>query len=80
MHWHVADFRLITLLGATLLCIALFLGQQTGEAVSGTGGWRRIDLPTLQQRIDAGDLNDREAGWYHPATVDELGQPGAGAP
>ena len=73
MHWHIADFRLIGLLGATLFCIALFLVQQAGEAVRESGGWRRIDLPTLQQRIDAGDLNDREAIWYHPATANELG-------
>ena len=80
MHWHVADLRLLALLGSTLLCIGLFLGQQTGEAVSNTGGWRQIDLPTLQQRIDAGDLSDREASWYHSATADELGQPREGTP
>jgi hypothetical protein len=74
MYWHVADYRLIGLLGSTLLCIALFLWQQTGEGVSSASGWRQIDLPRLQQRLDAGDLSDQEASWYHPATTDELGK------
>jgi hypothetical protein len=78
MHWHVADYRLLGLLGSTLLCILLFFWQQRGEGVSG-GGWREIDRQAFQQRLDAGDLSNREASWYHPATADELGQ-GGGAP
>ena len=77
MSLHAADFRLLALLGSTLLCIALFLGQQAVETTAAGGAWRQIDLPTLQQRIDAGDLTDREASWYHPATPEELAQPGA---
>jgi hypothetical protein len=80
MHWHAADFRLLALLGATLLCIALFLAQQAGQTITASGGWRQIDLPTLQQRIDAGELSDREARWYHPATPEELAQPGGASP
>jgi hypothetical protein len=77
MYLHAADFRLLALLGSTLLCIALFLGQQAVEITAADGGWRQIDLATLQQRIDAGDLTDREASWYHPATPEERAITGA---
>jgi hypothetical protein len=80
MYWHAADFRLLALLGATLVCVGLFLSQQGGEAANTSGGWRQIDLPTLQQRIDAGELSDREALWYHPATPEELSQPKGAMP
>jgi len=34
-------------------------------------GWRTVDLGALQRRIESGELRDREADWYHPATAEE---------
>jgi hypothetical protein len=34
-------------------------------------GWRSLDLDALQRRIDAGELQGREADWYHRSTDEE---------
>jgi hypothetical protein len=60
------------LLASTLLCIGLFLAHRVGDRVMAGAGWRAIDGQALQQRLEAGDLSDREASWYHASTPDEL--------
>ena len=65
-HLHRRDLRFLTLVLANLVCMGgfLFAQMQTGEQPA--GGWRRIDLPAVLQRIEAGDLQRHEADWYHP--------------
>lgn len=36
--------------------------------------WRRIDLQALQTRIEAGELVDTEASWYHREKTEKAGQ------
>ena len=66
-HLHHKDLGFLGLIGATLILIASYLVAGYGLLDQQGSGWRRIDLKTLQQRIDAGELRDREASWYHPA-------------
>jgi len=70
-HLHVRELRFLGLIALTLLLMALHLGSSLRLAeISGTG-WRVLDLPALQRRVESGELSDREAHWYHPATPDE---------
>jgi hypothetical protein len=59
------DLRFLGLLGLSLLLVGLYLGETLERAAHPGRGHRRIDLKTLERRIDAGDLRDREADWYH---------------
>ena len=73
---HLALFsgreaRFLGLIALTLVLIALALGEALRPTAPTGSGHRIIDLKTLERRIAAGDLSDREAAWYHPATPDE---------
>ena len=71
IHIHERELRFVGLVLVTGLAIALQLGD--GLRLSGLAGsvWRVIDRQTLERRIEAGELSDHEAAWYHPATGDE---------
>ena len=69
---RVQDIRLVLLIVTSLVLIGLHL-EQVGRSVGGSGaGWRNLDLDALQRRIEAGDLSDREADWYRPASGDQV--------
>jgi hypothetical protein len=70
-HWHPREARFVGLIALTGLLIALHLEEGLLLAALAGSGHRVIDLKTLEWRIDAGDLTDREADWYHPATPQE---------
>ena len=72
-HWHPREARFLGLVLLTMVLIALHLGEGLRLAAREGSGHRVIDVQALQRRIDAGDLIDREADWYHPATPEELG-------
>ena len=72
-HWHRRDVRFLGLIAMTALLIALHLGEGLRLAAREGSGHRVIDVKALERRIDAGDLSDREADWYHPATPQESG-------
>lgn len=66
IHLHRREFVFLGWIGATLVLIAGYLiGGQALVEQQGSG-WRRIDIKALQQRIDSGDLGEREAAWYRP--------------
>jgi hypothetical protein len=77
-HWHFREWRLLALVGASLVVIGLYLSAGLSELQHEGSGWRRIDQRAFQRRLDAGDLTDHEASWYHPARPEELA-PGDGA-
>ena len=65
-HLRWREWRFLILVCANLTAIAGFLGsgiQGGGEQI---GGWRRIQLDPLMDRVRSGDLNSREASWYQP--------------
>jgi hypothetical protein len=62
------DLRFVGLLGLSLLLSGLYLSETLEQAAHPGRGHRRIDLKALERRIQAGDLRDREADWYHPET------------
>lgn len=64
-HPHKRDLPFLVLLTATLVCVAGFLLAQLELSQQPAGGWRRIDLPAVMSRIEAGDLQRYEAAWYH---------------
>ena len=64
-HSQLRDVRFVGLVLVNLFLIAGFLVSGSGSGSGPPGGWRRIDLTTLQMRIDSGDLVDTEARWYH---------------
>ncbi len=72
-HWREREVRFLALIALTALLIALHLGEGLSLAAREGAGHRVIDLKTLERRIDAGDLSDREAIWYHQATPREVG-------
>lgn len=74
-HLHHRELGFLGLIGATLILIASYLVAGYGLLDQQGSSWRRIDLKALQQRIDVGDLRDREAGWYHPVKAGQ-GTPG----
>ncbi len=51
--------------------IALHLNAGLHQAERVGSGWRALDLDALQRRIESGELRDREADWYRPATPEE---------
>ncbi len=62
---------LTALLVAVLVLIGAHLSQ-TLSAPTGQGrSWRDLDLELLRRRIDAGELREHEADWYHPARAGE---------
>ena len=74
-HWHLRELRFLALVGITLCLIGLRLDAGLRLARQEGSGWRTIDLPALERRIESGELRDREAEWYHPHTQ----APGVGA-
>jgi hypothetical protein len=66
-HWHQREIRFLLMAGTTLLFIALFLWTDQPLLEGKASSWRKIDLEAFQQRLQGGDLSDREAQWYHPA-------------
>ncbi len=64
---HPRELGFLGLVGSMLVLIGAFLVSGQGLVDRQGSGWRRIDLEALRQRIDAGDLRDREAAWYHPS-------------
>ena len=69
---HRNDLELLLLVGAVLLAVAGYLVQELGAARQEGASWRRIDTEAVERLIEAGDLSDREALWYHP---EENGKP-----
>ena len=70
-HIHERELRFLAMVLATCCLIALQLGAGLRLAGLAGSGWRTVDVPALTRRIDAGDLSDHEAVWYHPATEQE---------
>ncbi len=70
-HWQAREARFLGFIALTLVLMALYLGEALRLATHTGRGHRVIDIKTLERRIDAGELSDREAAWYHPATPDE---------
>jgi hypothetical protein len=79
-HPRPRDLKFLGLVAVTGLAIALYL--DTGLRLAGeTGsGWRKLDLDALMQKIESGELRDREAEWYHPATDEETRAVGGAIP
>ena len=77
-HWHFRELKFLGVVGLTGLIIVLYLGTGLRLAGHEGSGWRQIDLDALQQRIETGELRDREADWYHPATEEEAATAGGG--
>jgi hypothetical protein len=67
--WHLRrrDLRFLGVVGLTVVSIGAYLATETGPPEVAAGGWRRIDRPALEARIQSGELSGREALWYHPA-------------
>ena len=57
--------------GPAFLTIAAHLDTGLHSAARDGSGWRTLDLDALQQRIETGELREREALWFHPATDEE---------
>jgi hypothetical protein len=64
-HWHSREVRFLGLIVLTAVLVALHLGEGLRLAGREGSGHRVIDLKALERRIEAGDLTDREALWYH---------------
>jgi hypothetical protein len=71
-HLRSRDLRFLGLVAVTGLTITLYLGTGLRLAGQEGSGWRKPDLAVLTQRIETGELQEREADWYHPATEDEM--------
>jgi hypothetical protein len=65
------EARFLGLIVLTLVLIAFTLGEALRLTTPTGRGHRVIDRKTLERRIKAGALSDREAAWYPPATADE---------
>jgi hypothetical protein len=66
-HGKFRDLRFMLLVMANLGCIGGFLLAQVPAPQQDIGGWRRIDLEALVNRIETGDLLKHEASWYEAA-------------
>ena len=75
---HSRELRFLALVLVTCCLIALQLSENLRLQGLAGSDWRTVDLPALQRRIDAGDLSDHEATWYHPAKEQERRASGAG--
>ncbi|MGA7979553.1 MAG: hypothetical protein WCA32_04905 [Chromatiaceae bacterium] len=67
-HWHLREFRFLSLVVLIGFVIALHLGAGLQAVGQEGSGWRSVDAAALQRRIESGELRDREANWYHSAT------------
>jgi hypothetical protein len=67
-HWHRREARFVSLVALTALVIGLQLSAGLQLANREGTGWRAVDTAAIHRRIETGDLRDREADWYHPAT------------
>lgn len=76
------DRGFVLLVVVHLVCIAGFIVGDRGSAASELGGWRRIDLPALLDKIRSGDLVEHEADWYRtvPGDAASAGPAASGAP
>jgi hypothetical protein len=70
---HAREAQFLGAIVLTTLLVALYLADGLRLAALGGSGHRVIDRVVLERRIDAGDLRDREADWYHKATQRETG-------
>ena len=55
----------------TGVVVVLYLTSSLRLSDRQGSGWRSLDLDALQQRIDTGELQGREADWYHRSTDEE---------
>ena len=62
---HGRNIQFIGLIMLTLIFIGLYISAEFRLAQREGASWRRIDLDTLLERIETGELRDREASWYH---------------
>jgi hypothetical protein len=69
--WHPRDTRFLGLIVLALALIALHLGEGFDLAARAGSGHRVIDRQALERRIEAGDLRDREALWFHQVHPEE---------
>jgi hypothetical protein len=71
-HLHGRELGFLGLVALTALLIGLHLaGSGLGRVELPGGGWRAIDRSALERRIEQGDLRDREAEWFRPASLGE---------
>lgn len=70
-HWRPRDLRFLGLVVLTGAIVALHLGDGLRLAAREGSGWRPLDLDALRQRVETGELREREADWYHAATDEE---------
>jgi hypothetical protein len=75
-HSRLRDLVFVFLVFLNLFLISGFLVSGVGGDSGPPGGWRRIDLQALQTRIEAGELVDTEARWYHREHANKAGQGG----
>ena len=73
-HLHRRDLQFIALVCVNLACVAGFLFAEFETGQQPAGGWRRIDLPAVLNRIESGDLHRHEAQWYHRAKTETGGE------
>ena len=71
LHRHRNDLELLALVSVLLLVITGYLADGIGSARQEGASWRHIDTEAVRSLIDAGDLSDHEALWYHPASPPE---------
>lgn len=62
---HTADLGLVVLLLLSLALMAGYLAQGF-EQQDKRGGWRRIDLKLLTDKIERGELSNHPAAWARP--------------
>lgn len=80
-HSGRRELGFLGLVALTGLLIALYLGGSgLGRVELPGGGSRVIDRGALERLIERGDLRDREAEWFRPATNAETveGDPARG--
>jgi len=70
-HLRRRELGFLGMVASTLVVIALYLSADSLLMDANRSGWRKVDLDTLQRRIESGELSDREADWYHPSTPEE---------
>ncbi len=75
LHRHRHDIELLGLVVLLLLSISGYLVDGFGHARQEGASWRHIDTDAVRKLIDAGNLNDREALWYHPTEGEPRHEP-----
>lgn len=76
-HWHPRELRFLGLIALTGLLAGFYLSESLRLAGREGTGWRTLDLQALHRRIEIGELRDREAVWWRPATPEEAATSGA---